>query len=591
MKNFSNADIARMLRKVAVAYTLNDEGKYRFQIIAYNKAADAIDTNPTQLQDIFRDEEKLDRIPGVGSSIASYITELFTTGQVKHFNEVTKDIPPAVFPLLDIPKFGPKRAYLLVTTFRLKDPDTVVSDVEKLARAGELAKLEGFGEKREKDLLSGITLYMSGKSKSSRMSLPYADSIAEKIVEYLSKNSAVERVETLGSLRRLRDTIGDVDLAVASNEPLEVIDHFMKYPGIQEVIERGPVSASFIATGGAQVDLMVQPPERFGALLQHFTGSKQHNVALRERAVRQGYSLSERGIKDVKRDKLHEFGDECEFYKFLGLEYVPPELRENRGEIEAALKHNLPKLVTLSDIKGDLHTHSNIDIETSHDMGRDSIQEMALASQKIGYQYLGLADHNPSVSGHTPDQTYDLIVSRSKEIEQFNLRNKSIRVFNLLEVDILPSGKLALDDQALSLLDGVIVSLHSSFSQDSKTTTKRILAALAHPKVRIFGHPTGRLVNSRAGVEADWEEIMKFCAERNIALEINSAPQRLDLPDNMVKQAIEIGCCVIIDTDSHSTQGFSMMKYGVAVARRGWCEKKNVVNTLPLKDFEKWMKG
>lgn len=589
MKHFTNFDIARKLRQVAVAYTLKDESKHRFQIIAYNKAADAIDSSPTQLQDIFREEEKLDKIPGVGSSIASYIVELFEKGHVEHFDAVTKDVPPAVFPLLDIPKFGPKKAYRLVTTFHLKDPESVISDVEKLARDGSIAKLDGFGAKSAQDLLSGIELYHSGKSKSSRMALPYAHAVAEKIVAYLKKDKSVVEVQTLGSLRRMRDTIGDVDLAVASDDPKAVIDHFVKYPGIQEMIEKGPVSASFIATGGAQVDLMVQPKARFGALLQHFTGSKQHNVALRERAVRKGLSLSERGIKDVKKDFLHEFDNEGDFYKFLDMEYVEPELRENRGEIELAAKNALPKLVMLSDIRGDLHTHTNFDIEPSHDLGRDSIEQMAQAAHKFGYEYIGFADHNPSISGHSVSEIRDLIMSRSKKIEEYNKSNKSIRVFNLLEVDILPNGDLALDDDVLSLLDGAIVSLHSSFTQDRSKITKRILKGLDHPKVRIFGHPTGRLINSRAGADAEWIEVMKFCAERDIAMEINSSPQRLDLSDVMVKQAIELGCRVCIDTDSHSVDGLEMMQYGVSVARRGWCEKKNVVNTMPLKAFEKWL--
>ena len=589
MKHFTNFDIARKLRQVAVAYTLKDESKHRFQIIAYNKAADAIDSSPTQLQDIFREEEKLDKIPGVGSSIASYIVELFEKGHVEHFDAVTKDVPPAVFPLLDIPKFGPKKAYRLVQTFNLKDPESVISDVEKLARDGSIAKLDGFGAKSAQDLLSGIELYHSGKSKSSRMALPYAHAVAEKIVAYLKKDKSVIEVQTLGSLRRMRDTIGDVDLAVASDDPKAVIDHFVKYPGIQEMIEKGPVSASFIATGGAQVDLMVQPKARFGALLQHFTGSKQHNVALRERAVRKGLSLSERGIKDVKKDFLHEFDNERDFYKFLGMEYVEPELRENHGEIELAAKNALPKLVTLSDIRGDLHTHTNFEIEPSHDLGRDSIEQMAQVAHKLGYEYIGFADHNPSLSGHTKGEIMSLVESRSKKIQEFNKSNKSIRVFNLLEVDILPNGDLALDDEILSLLDGAIVSLHSSFTQERGKITKRILKGLDHPKVRIFGHPTGRLVNTRAGADADWVEVMKFCATREIAMEVNSSPQRLDLSDVMVKQAIELGCRVCIDTDSHSVDGLEMMQYGVSVARRGWCEKKNVVNTMPLKEFEKWL--
>jgi len=595
MKKFTNFEIARLLRNVAVSYQLKDEKKYRFQIIAYNKAADAIEVSPVQLQDIYLEEEKLDKISGVGPSIAAHIQELFNKGRVDHFQDIMKGVPEAIFPLLDVPNFGPKKAYKIVSIFKLSDPDTVTEEVEKLANSGRIAELEGFGKKSEEDLLTGITQFKEGKTKSNRMALPFAHAIGEQIVDYLKKNPKVKRVEMLGSLRRMRDTIGDVDLAVASNDAGNVIDYFVKYPRIERLIEKGPVSASFVANGGAQIDLMVQSEKRFGALLQHFTGSKQHNVALRERAVRSGFSLSERGIKEVKSGRLHEFANEKDFYKFLGLPYIEPELREDRGEIDAALRQaqgkfpGLPKLIEVTDIKGDLHTHTNFNIEPSHDLGKNSMQEMTEKARSMGYEYIGFADHNPSTSGHNADDITKLIKKRGKEIEHLNESNKDVRVYNLLEIDILPNGDLPLNNEQLNMLEGAIVSLHSAFTQDREKITQRILKGLSHPKVRIFGHPTGRLINSRAGADADWDSIFSFCRQEDIALEINSASQRLDLSDVMVKRAIEAGCRVIIDTDSHSVEGFSMMKYGVAVARRGWCEKRNVVNTLPGKEFEKWM--
>jgi len=324
--------------------------------------------------------------------------------------------------------------------------------------------------------------------------------------------------------------------------------------------------------------------------LQHFTGSKHHNVALREYALKKGLSLSERGIKLLNDDKkLIEFKKEEDFYKYLGLDWITPELRENLGEIELAQKNSLPNLVQLSDIKGDMHIHSDYPLDSSHDYGNASMEDMVQKAISLGYEYFGFSEHNPSVTNHSKNEIYTILERRKNKIEQIKESNKSIRIINLLEIDILANGELALDEKSFDLIDAAIVSIHSSFNSPRDKMTKRILSGLAHPKAKIFAHPTGRLLNQRPGYDVDWDELFKFVAEQNKALEINAWPERLDLPDIMVKNAKDRGVKFVIDTDSHALSHMDNMFYGVSVARRGWCEKKHILNTLPASEFVAWI--
>lgn len=589
----TNQEVAKLLRTIAASYTIKNEKKFRFQIIAYQKASDAIEGASTELKDLF-EEKKLDLLPGIGPSIKSHLEELFKTGKVKHFDWVTKSIPKSVFVLLDVPTFGPKRAYKLVKEFSLRDEKTVIEDVEKLAKKGKIANLEGFGEKSQEDILQAILEYKQGKSKTHRMTLPYATEIAEKVVNYLKESKAVIKTYPLGSLRRMAPTVGDIDIAVATRKPKEAIDHFILYPYKERTIEKGQTTASIVVSGGRQIDLMTQPPESFGSLLQHFTGSKDHNIHLRELALKKGLSLSEYGIKkQVASGKwqVAKYATEEDFYRALGMDWIPPELRENTGEIELALTNKLPRLVTLSDIKGDLHTHSDFPLEPSHDLGQDSMEEMLKKAQELGYSYLGFSEHNPSVSKHTKNQIYSILARRKTKIEQLNSSNKSIRVINLLEVDILADGNLAIDDKSASLQDAIIVSIHSAFSMSKNEMTKRIIKGLSHPRAKILAHPTGRFINQRPGYELDWQVIFDFCKKHNKALEINGWPNRLDLPDMLVKEAIRYGVKMVIDTDTHNAQQLDLMRYGVAVARRGWAKKSDILNTLKYNDFIEWLKN
>lgn len=583
----TNSQIAKFLRNIAAAYTIKDEKKFRFQIIAYQRASDAVQNTTTELSELYK-EKKLDTIPGIGPTIQSHLEELFKTGKVKHFDWVLKGIPEAVFPLLDVPTFGPKKAYKLVQEFKLSHPATVINDVLNLAKTGKIAKLEGFGEKSQSDILQAIVEYRLGKGKTTRMVLPYAADIAEKLVSYLKAEKAAVDVQPLGSLRRMAATVGDIDIAVATEKPKVVISHFLAYPYKERVIEHGDTTASILVSGGRQIDLMTQPPESFGSLLQHFTGSKNHNIKLREYAITKELSLSEYGIKK-RTGQMRKYALEDAFYRALGMDWIPPEMREDQGEIELALMHKLPKLIEQKDIKGDLHLHSNFPIEPSHDMGQNSFAEMVKRAIELGYEYIGFSEHNPSISKHTKEQIYKILLKRKNAVERLKKAYKKIGIINLLEVDILTNGNLAIDDKALSTLDAAIVSIHSSFSMNKTQMTKRVLKGLSHPKAKILAHPTGRMLNQRPGYELDFDALFNFCKKHNKALEINAWPARLDLPDAIVKEAVKNNVKMVINTDSHATEQMELMKYGVAVARRGWATAQDIVNAWGFTKFSKWL--
>jgi DNA polymerase (family 10) len=587
----SNQELAKLLRNVAAAYTIKDERKFHFQIVAYLNAADTIKGLTKEVKDYY-DEKKLQEIPGIGTTLRSRLEELFKKGKVSHFEWALKGIPEAVFPLLDVPSFGPKKAYRLVKEFKLKNPSTVLEDLEKIGKKGQVAPLKGFGEKSQSDILRAISEFRLGAGKTTRMNLPYAQEIADKIVSYMKESKDVIKVEPLGSLRRQVATVGDIDLAVASNEPAKVLNHFVLYPYLERVIEKGDVSASILTSGGKQIDLLIQPPNCFGSLLQHFTGSKNHNVHLRELALKNGLSLSEYGIKDLKQKNrsIMEYDSEEKFYDALGMQWIPPEMREDQGEIEMAQKHDLPKLVELRDIKGDLHLHSDYPIEPSHDLGKNDFTEMLVKAKELGYEYLGFSEHNPSQAKHTAQKIYEILQKRNEKIEQLKSNTKDVRIFKLLEIDIMPNGDLAIDNKALELLDGAIVSAHSVFNMKKDAMTERVIKGLSSKKAKIFAHPTGRLLSDRQGYELDWEKIFDFCKKNQKALEINSWPDRLDLPDSIIRLAVEAKVKMVINTDSHAVWQMDLEKYGVSIARRGWATKNDILNTLSYNDFLEWLK-
>lgn len=589
----ANREISILLRNVAATYAIKNENKYRFQIIAYQNAADTISHATVEVEELLK-EGKLDMLPGIGPSIKAHLEELARTGRVKHFERVMKGIPEAVFPLLDVPTFGPKRAFKLVSHFRLKNEKTAIDDIEKMAKQGKITTLSGFGEKSQEDIMRAISEFRLGKGKTTRMVLPFAFELAERMLSYLRESKAVIDARPLGSLRRTVSTIGDIDIAIATSNPSAVIAHFVAYPYKERVIEEGNSTASILVSGGRQIDLMTMPPESFGSLLQHFTGSKNHNVHLRDYALSKGLSLSEYGIKrKTQRNKwqMEHFATEEAFYNALDMDWIPPEIREDAGEIEAAIEHRLPTLVTLEDVKGDLHIHSNYPIEPSHDLGNNDMQAMIDKAVSLGYEYIGFSEHNPSVSKHSKNQIYNILSRRKEKIEQLKSSNKSIRIINLLEVDILANSDLAIDDKSLSTLDAAIVSVHSTFSLDKEAMTKRVLKALSHPKAKILCHPTGRLINTRPGYELDFDAVFSFCREHDKALEINGWSTRLDLSDIIVREAVRGKVMMVANTDSHAVTHMDNMRYAVSVARRGWAEKRNILNTLPHEEFMRWLKS
>jgi len=574
VKTFSNKQIAELFRQVAAAYTI--KGGNTFKIIAYENAADSIEHATSEIKDLW-ELDKLNSLPAIGASIREHLTELFTKGKVKHFEEIKKGIDPFVFELMNVRGMGPKTAFNLVTKLKIKTKQELVEKAKK----GEVRKLTGFGEKSEKEIIEAIGSY----KEQTRFLIVEAFNVAERVLAYLRSIKETERAEPLGSLRRMVATVGDIDIAVASNYPAKVISHFKKFKEIAKLLEAGPRKASAILIGGMQVDLMVEEPDAFGALLQHFTGSKYHNIHLRELAIKIGYSLSDYGIK--KGNKLLKFKTEEEFYKFLNMDWIIPEMREDTGEIEAALTHKLPNTVKIEEIKGDIHLHSNYPIEPSHDLGTCSFHQIIEKAIEFNYEYVGLSDHSPSVSTHSIKQILKLIEARSKKIEQIKNSGKRIGVLNLLEIDILTNGKLSVPIEGLKMLDGAIAGIHSSHFQDKKTITKRLMTAIHSPYVQVISHPTGRLLLKRESYEADWVTIFKECAKTDTMLEINAWPNRMDLFDSLVRQAIGAKVRLIINTDSHAIDQMDNMRFGVAVAQRGWATKQDIANTLPWPEFKR----
>lgn len=605
----TNKEIAKLFRKVAAAYTLKNEN--RFKILAYEKAADTLENSTFEAKDLWK-EGKLANIPGIGKTIASHLDEIFRTGKAKHFKSVFTGLPESLFTLMNVSGFGARKAYKLARELALKNPDTAIDDLLDAAKSGKIAPIAGFGDKSQSDIIEAIKRFKRGQVKENRMPLPFASAIAQDVLNYLKIHKETKAVWPLGSLRRLVATIGDIDIAVSTTRPEATIDWFMAYPQKASVVEKGPGGATILLTNGTQVDLRVQHPAKFGAMLQYFTGSKNHNIRLRELALKMGYSLNEYGIKPMKKSqisklksqnqirlgqnynsklKIFEFAKEEEFYNALNIPWIPPELREDRGEIEAAKANRLPELVEVSDIKGDVHIHSNYDLEPSHDLGVSSVEELVKKAEELNYEYIGISDHNPSVSNHNPKQIISIIKARNAIFEQILQSTKSTRVklLIMMETDILPDGKLPIPNEGLNYLDATIVSIHSSFQMDRNKMTERIIMGLSYPKAKILAHPSGRLIGSREGYELDWNRLFKFCKAQNKALEINSFPNRLDLSDLLVREAVKTGVKLVINTDSHEVSQMQLMPYGVSVARRGWAQKSDILNTLTYNQFKNWL--
>jgi len=574
----SNRDVAAILANVADMLQILDAN--RFRIIAFQNAAEAIRTLGQDIR-VVHAEGKLQTISGVGMGIADALDELLTEGRVEEFDKLKEKIPPGVVEMIHIPDVGPKTAKRLWDELGI----TSVEELRQAAEAGRIRELKGFGAKSEQKILKGIEL--AAKRGDERTPLGEARPLALRLIEELieaTPEGGITRIEAAGSLRRWRETIGDVDILAISPQSQTVIEAFQKLPQVVDVAGSGETKCSVILTTGLRVDLRVVEPKHWGAALQYFTGSKEHNVQVRELAQRQGWSLNEYGLTatgagDAAEGEQRFFAEEAELYAFLGMACPPPELRENRGEVKAAREGVLPELVRLEDIRGELHGHS-----TWSD-GTASIAAMAEAARQRGYSYWNVADHSTGL-GMVGGLDSKRLREQSDEIaalnEQWREAGEEFRLLRGTEVEILSDGALGLPDEALAELDVVVASIHSGLRQDRETITERCLKAVRNPHVDILGHATGRLIGSRPPSEIDMERILQACAETGTVVEINAHPSRLDVNDVYARRAVELGCKIAINSDAHETSGMEMMEYGIAVARRAWLRAADVINTYPL---------
>jgi len=572
----SNSYISRMLREVAAAYEVKEEN--RFKIRAYDTAADSVEHATSEVKDLW-EEGRLGDLPGVGASISSHLDEYFRTGRVRHFEDVKKGLPKGMFAFFGLEGVGPKRAFRLAKELKIK----TIEDLHEAVRRGRIAELSGFGRRSQDLILKAIE---GREQHKERILLPIAFSIAEKLISQIRQLPGVSGADPLGSLRRMVSTVGDIDIGVATTQPKEVVKKFTTLPDVARVVGAGGVKATVVLKTGRQVDIRVHDPKSYGALLQYFTGSKQHNIHLRKIANEKGLSLSEYGAARFKGGK--RVGEplpiktEEEFYRLLGLPLIPPEIREDTGEIEAAQKGQLPKLVEPAEVVGEIHVH------TTHSDGEETTESMIEEALRLGRKYIGISDHAPSAITRGVKGAREEILRRRVEVEKLREKFRGrITVYFGAEVNIDASARMALPDELLALYQYAIGSIHTSFDQPKEITTRRLITALENPLVNLLGHPTGRLLGEREAYEADWEKVFEVAERRKKSLEINSYPSRLDLPDDLVRIAKGRGIRFIISTDAHRHNHFENLRFGVAVARRGWCEAAEIINTSEADNFAK----
>ena len=597
-----NAAIARTLEEVADILEIQNANPFRIR--AYRNAVRTIQVQAAPLARMVAEGRSLTGLPGIGKEMASHIKEMVETGTLGYRDELLADMPRSLIELMRLPSVGPKKAKKLWDELQI----STVDELEAAAKDGRIARVAGFGEKSQQKILAGI---QDHRQHSSRMLLADAEQFVEPLLEWLRQSPGLERLEVAGSYRRRRETVGDIDLLAIAKEPAAVMKHFLGHAWIEKVAMSGDTRATVTLGSGLQVDLRAVAPESYGAALVYFTGSKEHNVKLRRRAVERGLRISEYGVFRVVETpqsatdtsgsppgsgRLLPAGEDAgewiagreeeDIYAAVGLAWIPPEMREDQGEIEAAelaagkkkKKAGLPRLIRQEDLRGDLHMHS-----TWSD-GRNTIEEMVEACAARGYEYMVISDHSKALAMTNGLDAYRLRL-QWKEIDGIRARHPEIRILRSMEVDILADGALDLEDEMLAGLDVVLVSLHSRFDLPEAQQTERVLRALEHPEVSIFCHPTARLINRRKPVEMDMDAVLRRAAELGVAVELNSNPHRLDLKDDHLRRARELGCKVVISTDSHRTRELDLMRYGIQQARRAWLEPENVLNTLPYKEL------
>jgi DNA polymerase (family 10) len=570
-----NRELARVFMNIADLLAI--QGADARRVLAYRRAAENLETFGQEASQLLQ-EGKLQEIPGVGAAIAAKIDELLSSGELIFYQELTAEVPESLLDVLKVSDVGPKRAALFWR-------ELGVSDVDELAEAagkGRLQTLPGIAARTEERILKNIEALR--RRESDRVSIGVARPLTNELLIRLRKIPGVTAAEAGGSLRRWRETIGDIDIVVAATDRPGLMDAFLGFPEIDRVLGKGDTKASVVLENGMRAQLWVHPPEHFGTALQYATGSQSHNVRLRELARTMDLSLSEHAFLRADGSQMH-YSDEKLVYKTLGLPWIPPELREDRGELEAALEGKLPDLISLDQIVGDLQSHSNWSDGTA------TIQEMAEAAHAGGCEYLAITDHSHSL-GVARGLSIERLEQQRKEIaDAQRALGDRIRILHGAEVEVLADGRLDFPDDVLAGLDVVVASVHSSLRQPRERITERMLAAVRNPHVDIIGHPSGRMIGRREGADLDMERVMQASAENGVALEINAHPDRLDLNEVHARRAVELGCLLSINTDAHQPDGFGLRVYGVAIARRAWVQPQAVINAWPLKRLEKWLRA
>ena len=565
-----NREIVRALETIATLMEIKDESYYR--VLGYTRAAESVAASGREV----RDMEDVTELAHVGKTTAEVIRDLAEDRTPQVLTDLLEEIPSGLVEVTRLPNVGPRTAGRLWRELDI----TSVEDLAELEE-GRLAALKGFGKKSEERILRAAMTY---NATERRMLLDEAASLGEHLLEFVRSHPDTERAEIAGSLRRRKETIGDLDIVAASADQKAVADAFAEAPFVDEVVAHGPTKVSIVC-GGADVDLRIVPPEAFGTLLHHFTGGQAHNIVLRERAVKKGINISEYGLKRIGTDEDYEpVATEEEVYARLDLPYIPPELREDAGEIQAAEKGELPDLVEVSDVRGDLHVHTN------YSDGKGTIESMAEAAIALGYEYLVFCDHSQSLrvaNGLSPDRLKKKLEAVRKADDKYD----EIHLLCGSEVDILKDGTLDYEDDLLAELDFVVASVHTSFGIGEEAMTERMVRAINNPHVRTIGHPTGRILNRRDPYEVDVSRLIKEAAATNTALELNAYPDRLDLAVPYVREAVNAGVRITIDTDAHDETALGFAKFGISQARRAWVEKGSIINCLPLAEFEEYLKN
>jgi DNA polymerase (family X) len=566
-----NKEIARILWETADLMEIAGEDSFRIR--SYRNGATAVEGHPERIEDILKDPARhVTEIPGIGKGLAVVLAEIVERSSCERRDYLLQRFPPTALEFLKIQGLGPKGIALILEHHRISTMD----ELERLAQEQKLRVLPRMGAKLEEKVLRSIAQY---RQRSGRYLLSYAEGIARELIDDLAKVEGVEQITPAGSLRRGRETVGDLDILVTGGAAAAVIDRFVKYPRVDEVLGRGENKASAkVGREGLQVDLRALPRESFGAAMQYFTGSKDHNVSIRTRAVKMGLKLSEYGLFRAADDSKVAGETEAGIYEALGMPLIPPELRENAGEIEAALEGRLPELVELKHIRGDLHTH------TTETDGRASLEEMAEAARARGYEYIAVTDHSKALAmANGLDEAR--VVELARRVRAINREGSGIRIFSGIECDILKDGALDLADDALAELDIVIGSVHSHMNLEGAEMTDRLLRAIQCPHLTVLGHPTGRMLLHRDPFPFDFERVLAEAVKRGVWMEINASPERLDLNATLVRTAKARGAKFTISTDAHHPQHFESIRYGVLQARRGWLGPDDILNTLPVEAF------